>query len=213
MKIQAIPTKFNGTVYRSRTEAKWAWFFDHHGIPVQYEPEGFQTEAGWYLPDFQLLAAPRLTYFEVKPHQPTKREYRLLRALAKEAEAHVFVAHGAPSSSVFIEKVYSTSWFEQWFFALNQFVQLAFLANAPFGEGLALPIRPYITPMEPGDQAYVKRCLDEAGSQHFDTHREGRIRCTRELRESALVRQIREERRVVKSQERRVMTSEGRIIR
>src|SRR5690606_22003387 len=96
-RIEAIPTGFNGITYRSRAEAKWAWFFDKCRIPVQYEPEGFKTEAGWYLPDFQLMEAPRPTYFEVKPHRPTKREYDLMQALAKGAEAHVFVAHGAPS--------------------------------------------------------------------------------------------------------------------
>lgn len=203
MKIRAIPTKWNGVIYRSRTEAKWAWFFDHYGIPVQYEPEGFQTEAGWYLPDFQFLAAPRLTYLEVKPQRPTNREYGLLCALAKGAKAHVFVAHGAPSSGVFIEKVYSTSRLEPWYFAFNQFYEIAFLTNSPFGEGLEIPIRKLVTPREMGELASIRRALDQAAAKQFDTLHNGRVRYTRELLESALVRQMREERRVLRLREPR----------
>ena len=41
--------------FRSRSEAKWAVFFDAAGIDFVYEPEGYNDKEGWaYLPDFYL---------------------------------------------------------------------------------------------------------------------------------------------------------------
>ena len=186
-RIEAIPTSFNGITYRSRAEAKWAWFFDKCRIHVQYEPEGFKTEAGWYLPDFQLMEAPRPTYFEVKPHRPTKREYDLMQALAKGAEAHVFVAHGPPSRNCFIQKVYSTRRFEPWYFAYDERFRVAYLTNAPYEDGLDLQIvecaAPKMTRYGP-----ARRDLDEAGEVQFWTNPPARVRPSRALLESSLVR-------------------------
>ena len=52
--IKAIETVYKGYRFRSRLEARWAVFFDEMGIEYQYEPEGFETKNGWYLPDFYL---------------------------------------------------------------------------------------------------------------------------------------------------------------
>lgn len=52
--MQAIETKYAGRRFRSRLEARWAVVFDGLGIPYEYEPEGFETAGGWYLPDFRL---------------------------------------------------------------------------------------------------------------------------------------------------------------
>lgn len=63
--LQAIPTEYAGYRFRSRTEARWAVFFDHLGIPFEYEAEGFELPSGWYLPDFWL---PQLhCWVEIKP--------------------------------------------------------------------------------------------------------------------------------------------------
>lgn len=63
--IKAIDTEYNGMVFRSRLEARWAVFFDAAGIKYEYEPEGFEYHGYRYLPDFYL---PELdTYVEVKP--------------------------------------------------------------------------------------------------------------------------------------------------
>lgn len=50
-----IETRYAGCRFRSRTEARWAVFFDHLGIKWQYETEGYELSTGArYLPDFYL---------------------------------------------------------------------------------------------------------------------------------------------------------------
>lgn len=68
--IKAIETHYAGCRFRSRLEARWAIFFDTLGIRWEYEPEGFETSAGRYLPDFRIelyFSLPTWTWFEVKP--------------------------------------------------------------------------------------------------------------------------------------------------
>lgn len=69
--IKAIETRYAGCHFRSRLEARWAVAFDHLGIAWEYEPEGFETSVGRYLPDFRISAEnPALsgiTWIEVKP--------------------------------------------------------------------------------------------------------------------------------------------------
>jgi hypothetical protein len=62
--IKAIETRYKGYRFRSRLEARWAVFFDALGLIWEYEPEGFETAGGWYLPDFKVQ---HLGWFEVKP--------------------------------------------------------------------------------------------------------------------------------------------------
>ena len=53
--LKAINTLYNGYLFRSRLEARWAVFFDAAGIKYEYEPEGFELPSGdRYLPDFYL---------------------------------------------------------------------------------------------------------------------------------------------------------------
>lgn len=54
MEIRPIETVYNGYRFRSRLEARWAVFFDAAGIEYQYEPEGFNIDGVYYLPDFYL---------------------------------------------------------------------------------------------------------------------------------------------------------------
>lgn len=63
--MQAIETEYNGTLYRSRTEARWAVLFDVAGLDFQYEPEGYVLESGQYVPDFWISGLD--AFFEVKP--------------------------------------------------------------------------------------------------------------------------------------------------
>jgi hypothetical protein len=64
--IKAIETQYRGYRFRSRTEARWAIYFDALGVKWEYELEGYALSSGdLYLPDFYF---PRYDAFgEVKP--------------------------------------------------------------------------------------------------------------------------------------------------
>lgn len=63
--MTAIPTKYNGTQFRSRLEARWAAFFDLIGLEWEYEP----LDLSGYIPDFILpnLFGSHVALVEVKP--------------------------------------------------------------------------------------------------------------------------------------------------
>lgn len=66
--LRAIETHFKGYRFRSRLEARWAVFFDALGLKWEYEPEGFVTSAGPYLPDFRVWTPQgKPMWYEVKP--------------------------------------------------------------------------------------------------------------------------------------------------
>lgn len=53
--IKAIETEYDGHLFRSRLEARWAVFFNALGVKYEYEPEGFELPSGKrYLPDFKV---------------------------------------------------------------------------------------------------------------------------------------------------------------
>jgi hypothetical protein len=62
--IEAKPTKYKGTLFRSRLEARWAVVFDELGIRYQYEPKIFHYGLVTYLPDFYLPGYDR--WIEIK---------------------------------------------------------------------------------------------------------------------------------------------------
>lgn len=67
--IRALETTYNGVTYRSRTEARWAVFFDQLGLNFLYEQQGYAVDGWAYLPDFLLLETTTPTlYAEVKPY-------------------------------------------------------------------------------------------------------------------------------------------------
>ncbi len=63
--MDAVPTRYGDTTFRSRLEADWAATLDGNGIRWEYEPETLTLDSGTlYLPDFWL---PELgTWIEVK---------------------------------------------------------------------------------------------------------------------------------------------------
>lgn len=80
--LKAIETSYKGYRFRSRLEARWAVFFDALGVAWEYEPEGFETSAGWYLPDFVVRKAgsPNV-WVEVRPvdvREPKVTAFNLL---------------------------------------------------------------------------------------------------------------------------------------
>lgn len=59
-----VKTEYRGTRYRSKTEARWAAFFHHTNVAVEYEP----YRVGGWLPDFVTRNnAGGRTLIEVKP--------------------------------------------------------------------------------------------------------------------------------------------------
>lgn len=71
----SIPTKFEGTVYRSKTEAQFAYLFTKLGIKFLYEPENFSVGGLGYCPDFHLTDLD--IWFEVKGEMTTEDENKI----------------------------------------------------------------------------------------------------------------------------------------
>lgn len=89
-----IPTLYGGILYRSRTEARWAVFFDALEVPFEYEPQGYHLGPLNYLPDFWLRTW-RL-YVEVKGTDPTEDEIAKAKMLAAATQKKVLVVIGDP---------------------------------------------------------------------------------------------------------------------
>lgn len=100
--MKAIETKYNGYFFRSRTEARWAVFFDTIGYKWQYEDEGYSLNNGrWYLPDFKLfLPNDKIFYAEVKPLNFDKHENRDdiidFRIFSKSINHPIIILTGQP---------------------------------------------------------------------------------------------------------------------
>ena len=94
--VEARTVLYNGQVFRSALEARWACFFSHLNIRYLYEPTTFKGAARWYKPDFFL---PELhnngVWFEVKPTDPTIDELGLARRASRSAGL-AFLISNAP---------------------------------------------------------------------------------------------------------------------
>lgn len=84
--IRPIETEYDGRLFRSRLEARWAVFFREASIRYLYEHEGYVLPDGTrYLPDFYL---PDIGLFvEIKPLNPTPHEKHKLSELIKSTGA------------------------------------------------------------------------------------------------------------------------------
>lgn len=80
--IEAIPTAYGGTTFRSRLEADWARTLDSQRICWEYEPEEITLPSGVrYLPDFWL---PEIgTWLEVKGPATPRREKAMELGVAR----------------------------------------------------------------------------------------------------------------------------------
>ena len=94
--IVAIETRYAGCRFRSRLEARWAVFFDQLGITWEYEPEGYATSVGNYLPDFRIHVPDDYYpyWFEVKPPDSLVDDRH--RVLCVETAMPMIVARGMP---------------------------------------------------------------------------------------------------------------------
>lgn len=157
----AIPQLHDGILYRSRTEARWGEFWSLAQVPVEYEPEGFDLDGEWYVPDFRVGPV----YFEVKGAAPTAREWRVARLLAKEtcvpvvvavgnpgfADLHVIKVDGSTTKCTIVEEFRSE--------------QGAWLAEFADGGGWALPLRDGLRNCAATGEGHG--CLVEAGRLQF----------------------------------------------
>lgn len=92
--IKAIETRYKGYKMRSRLEAKWGVYFDTLGLAWEFEPEGFDLNGLWYLPDFWF---PQVSmYGEVKPKQPDSEEIEKAKRLAEASGYPVLLLVGMP---------------------------------------------------------------------------------------------------------------------
>lgn len=100
--IQVIQTEFDGYLFRSRLEARWAVFFNELGIKYEYEKEGYELPSGRYLPDFWL---PELDiYVEIKSREYSLKHHIELWDLSCEFEEVIgkslyICGHGIPNEN------------------------------------------------------------------------------------------------------------------
>lgn len=93
--FRVLPTEYAGFTFRSRTEARWAVFFDALNLKWDYEREGFEFNGQRYLPDFWLAELDR--WLEVKGTVPTRDEKEKAQWLADGTGYYVLLAFGEPS--------------------------------------------------------------------------------------------------------------------
>lgn len=97
--IKPIETIYKGYKFRSRLEARWAFFFDLCEIPYRYESEGYVLEDGtYYFPDFYL---PWFHAFvEIKPSKmdadERKEAIRKCELLGKKDGCIILFCEGDP---------------------------------------------------------------------------------------------------------------------
>lgn len=105
--MKPLPTKYSNTTFRSRTEARWAVFFDKMIWKWKYEDQGYELESGErYLPDFELRLPNQDNWFvEVKPDNFDKFEndaYMMkLLTFVHESSSNLIILDGNPSCKPF----------------------------------------------------------------------------------------------------------------
>lgn len=93
--MKVIQTEYKGTIYRSRTEARWAVFMSVLNFPFIYEPEGFDLgKDGWYIPDFYLPSMD--TFMEIKPEIIIPGRESPIEALCRSTKKNVIQFKGMP---------------------------------------------------------------------------------------------------------------------
>lgn len=92
--IKALPSFYRGITFRSRMEARWAVFMDVLGIRYFYEPEGYEIDGTYYLPDFFLPTID--AFLEVKNPLAPEDEWKKCEVLCMTTRKSVFVYPCAP---------------------------------------------------------------------------------------------------------------------
>lgn len=99
--MKVLQTNYNGILFRSRHEARWAVFFDAMEWEYEYENYGFELDGVNYLPDFYL---PKFKAFiEVKPNAEIKEEWKIkCILLSKHTQKEVLLLNGTPEFKYYI---------------------------------------------------------------------------------------------------------------
>ena len=96
--MKAIETEYRGYKFRSRTEARWAVWFDEMDIPFEYEKEGYDLDGTYYLPDFWIDCWD--SFVEIKGVEwdklPSVDKIKV-RKLAYHSRKPVIVLSGVPA--------------------------------------------------------------------------------------------------------------------
>ena len=104
--IRPIETRYADCRFRSRTEARWAVFFDALGIEWHYELEGYQLPSGRkYLPDFWLPLFE--AHAEVKGVEEAE-DWPLLEELAQATGTTILSLVGIPAATWYA--AYAPGW-------------------------------------------------------------------------------------------------------
>lgn len=98
--IESIPTVYKSRTFRSRTEARWAVFFDYLDLENEYEKQFYEVEPDLrYLPDFWI---PSLElWIEIKGQTPSPEEKRKAIGLYKTTQSPVYIFVGKPQADFF----------------------------------------------------------------------------------------------------------------
>ena len=96
--IKALPVRYNGILYRSRTEARWAVFFDEIGVRFEYERQGYNLPSWNYPPDFTLFDdhSDIIAFAKVKGRAFLEDERRKCYDLACLTTTPVLLLDGCP---------------------------------------------------------------------------------------------------------------------
>lgn len=114
--FRALETGYKGYKFRSRTEARWAVFFDHLNYQWFYEHQGYAIpEEGQYLPDFWIPRFRKMSYagvdgpvtvesafIEVKGEYPPDDKIRLMAKLCQITGHNGYIVIGVPDTDCWV---------------------------------------------------------------------------------------------------------------
>ncbi len=100
--IKPITTHYNGYRFRSRTEARWAVFFDQLKLPYEYELEGYVIDGICYLPDFYLPSLKLFAEVKVNAASITPDELVKIFTFALDADKPTLLILGTPGNHKFL---------------------------------------------------------------------------------------------------------------
>jgi len=105
-RIEAIETKYQGTLFRSRLEARWSifltahrkvtrWVYEPHTITIEPDPNPEEVILHTYTPDFALEIEGKHLYMEVKPMLPISLYLEMLKEVARATNQPILLTVGS----------------------------------------------------------------------------------------------------------------------